>query len=93
MISTRDNNDEKIENMSFQNVKEMAKELETLARTNDESICYVDIYMPVLLLQVGTELKCILIIVNTYLTQCAFYYYDTKLFYIIIDIKIADKKF
>lgn len=51
MISTRDNKDEELENMSFDNSKEMAEKLKTLALTNDTKISYLDIYMPVPLLQ------------------------------------------
>lgn len=64
MISTRDINDEEIENMSFENSKEMAKKLKTLANTNDTKISYVDIYMPVPLLQVGTYPHYVLFIVK-----------------------------
>lgn len=64
MISTRDINDEEIENMSFENIKEMAKKLKTLANTNDTKISYVDIYMPVPLLQVGTYPHYVLFIVK-----------------------------
>lgn len=53
MISTRDNKDEELDNMSFDNVKEMAENLKMLAKTNDKKISCVDIYMPVPLLQVG----------------------------------------
>lgn len=52
MISTRDSNDEELENMSFENIKEMASKLKFLAETEDPEISYVDIYMPVSLLQV-----------------------------------------
>lgn len=51
MISTRDNKDEELDNMSLGNVKEMAETLKMLAKTNDKKICCVDIYMPVPLLQ------------------------------------------
>lgn len=51
MISTRDSNDEELENMSFENIKEMASKLKFLAETEDPEISYVDIYMPVSLLQ------------------------------------------
>uniref|UniRef100_A0A8W8NQB9 Dynamin N-terminal domain-containing protein n=1 Tax=Magallana gigas TaxID=29159 RepID=A0A8W8NQB9_MAGGI len=37
--------------MSFENSKEMAKKLQDLARTADEEISYIDIYMPVPMLQ------------------------------------------
>lgn len=40
--------------MSFENSKEMAKKLQDLARTADEEISYIDIYMPVPMLQVDT---------------------------------------
>lgn len=45
MISTRDINDEELENMSFENSTEMAEKLKTLAKTNDTKISYVDIYI------------------------------------------------
>lgn len=38
--------------MSFKNSKEMAETLQNLARTADDEISYVDIYMPVPMLQV-----------------------------------------
>lgn len=73
MISTRDINDEEIENMSFENSKEMAKKLKTLANTNDTKISYVDIYMPVPLLQVGTYPHYVLFIVKAWFnTMCVF---------------------
>lgn len=40
--------------MSFENSQEMAEKLQDLARTADEEISYVDIYMPVPMLQVDT---------------------------------------
>lgn len=58
MISTRDIKDEELDNMSFDNVKEMAENLKMLAKTNDKKISCVDIYMPVPLLQVGLQLLC-----------------------------------
>lgn len=51
MVSTRNSKDEEIESFLFENSMEMAKKLETLAQTDDEEISYVDIYMPVPLLQ------------------------------------------
>lgn len=58
MISTRDSKDEELENMSFENIKEMASKLKFLAETEDPKISYVDIYMPVSLLQVQSfEIK------------------------------------
>lgn len=54
MVSTRNSKDEEIESFLFENSMEMAKKLETLAQTDDEEISYVDIYMPVPLLQVGS---------------------------------------
>lgn len=52
MISIRDSKDELIKTTLFENSIEMAEPLETLAKTNIEEISYVDIYMPVPLLQV-----------------------------------------
>lgn len=54
MVSTRNSKDEEIKSFLFENSMEMAKKLETLAQTDDEEISYVDIYMPVPLLQVGS---------------------------------------
>lgn len=68
MISTRDNKDEELENMSFDNSKEMAEKLKTLALTNDTKISYLDIYMPVPLLQVSTKPHCVFVIVEHDLT-------------------------
>lgn len=53
LISTRDSKDEELENMSFKNLQEMAQKLKVLGKTNDREISYVDIYMPVPLLQVS----------------------------------------
>lgn len=58
MISTRDNKGEELDNLSFNNVKEMAENLKMLAKTSDKKISCVDIYMPVPLLQVGLKLLC-----------------------------------
>lgn len=52
MISTRDSNNKKLKDMSFENLKEMAEQMEVLAITDDKKIRYVDVYMPVPLLQV-----------------------------------------
>lgn len=54
MIYTKDSKDDELENMSFKNVQEMAQKLKVLAKTNDREISFVDIYMPVPLLQVRT---------------------------------------
>lgn len=54
MVSTRNSKDEEIDRTSFENSMEMAKTLETLAQTNSDEISYVDIYMPVPLIQVGS---------------------------------------
>lgn len=51
MISTRNSQDEELENMSFETLNEMTKKLKTLATINDEEISYVDIYIPVPFLQ------------------------------------------
>lgn len=54
-VSTKDRNGEILEEkQSFKNAKEMAEKLQDLAGTADEEIGYVDIYMPVLMLQVDT---------------------------------------
>lgn len=51
-VSTRDRRGEVLgKNMSFDNSEEMAKKLQELARTADEEISNVDIYMPVPSLQ------------------------------------------
>lgn len=52
VISTKDSNDKELEDMSFENLDEMAEQMEILAKTDDEKIRYVDVYMPVPLLQV-----------------------------------------
>lgn len=54
MVSTKDSENKKLTTMSFQDSKEMAEQLKFLAKTDDENISYVDIYMPVSLLQVGS---------------------------------------
>lgn len=46
--------DEEIKVMLFKNLKEMAEQLKVLAKTKDKEIRYVDIYVPVPLLQVST---------------------------------------
>lgn len=51
IISTKDV-EKKV--LLFENLKEMAEKLEVLAKTKDEEIRYVDIYMPVPLLHVCT---------------------------------------
>ncbi|XP_065941981.1 bacterial dynamin-like protein [Magallana gigas] len=51
VISTKDNNDEELEELSFENLNKMAKQMEILAKTDDEKIRYVDVYMPAPLLQ------------------------------------------
>lgn len=52
MISTRDREDEEIERLEFKNSIEMAETLKCVAQTNVEEISYVDVYLPVPLLQV-----------------------------------------
>lgn len=51
MISTRDSEDEEIERLKFKNSIEMAETLKCVAQTNVEEISYVDVYLPVPLLQ------------------------------------------
>lgn len=54
-VSTKDRNGEILEEArSFKNAKEMTERLQDLAKTADEEISYVDIYMPVPMLQVDT---------------------------------------
>lgn len=54
-VSTKDRNGDILEEkQSFKNAKEMAEKLQDLAGTADEEIGYVDIYMPVPMLQVDT---------------------------------------
>lgn len=54
MICTRDTNDKnELERMSFQNKEDMENRLDELAQTNDPEVGYVDIYLPVPLLQVN----------------------------------------
>lgn len=58
MICTRDTNDKnELERMSFQNKEDMENRLDELAQTNDPEVGYVDIYLPVPLLQVKSILK------------------------------------
>lgn len=58
MICTRDTNDKnELERMSFQNKEDMENRLDELAQTNDPKVGYVDIYLPVPLLQVKSILK------------------------------------
>lgn len=51
MVSTKDCENKELDTMSFQDSKEMAEQLKFLAKTDDKNISYVDIYMPVSLLQ------------------------------------------
>lgn len=51
MVSTKDSENKELDTMSFQDSKEMAEQLKLIAKTDDEHISYVDIYMPVSLLQ------------------------------------------
>lgn len=54
MICTRDTNDKnELERMSFQNKEDMENRLDELVQTNDPEVGYVDIYLPVPLLQVN----------------------------------------
>lgn len=53
MISTRDLKGLELERMLFGNIKEMAEKLKVIAQTDVEEISYVDIYLPVSLLQVN----------------------------------------
>lgn len=50
MIFIRDNKDEELDNMLFDNVKEMVENLKMFVKINDKKISCVDIYMLVLLL-------------------------------------------
>lgn len=52
MINTIDILGEKQMVMTFENEKEMADKLKVIVQKNDEEISYIDIYMPVPLLQV-----------------------------------------
>lgn len=54
MIFTSDIKENELSNMSFGNLNEMAERLKVIAKTNSEEKNYVDIYMPVSLLQVYT---------------------------------------
>lgn len=63
MVSTKNFKDEEIEKISFENLKEIAEKLEVLAKSHDEKISYVDICMPVSLLDASifenkTSLNC-----------------------------------
>lgn len=57
MISTRNSQDEELEDLSFKTLKEMHENLKTLAKNNNKEINYVDIYMPVPMLQACTQKK------------------------------------
>lgn len=50
MIFIRDNKDEELEKMLFENLKEMVEKLKIVVIINDIKICYIDIYMLVFLL-------------------------------------------
>lgn len=52
--------------MLFKNLKEMAEQLKVLAKTKDKEIRYVDIYVPVPLLQVSTFQLYIYVIYKRY---------------------------
>lgn len=52
VISTKDSNEEELEDLSFENLNEMAEQMDILAKTEDEKIRYVDVYMDAPLLQV-----------------------------------------
>lgn len=54
IVSTKDSENKELDTMSFQDSKEMAKHLESHAITQNKKISYVDIYMPVSFLQVGS---------------------------------------
>lgn len=58
MIFIRDNKGKELVNMLFDNVKEMVENLKMFVKINDKKISCVDIYMLVLLLQVGLKLFC-----------------------------------
>lgn len=47
MISTRDSKNEELDNIHFENFKEMAKQLELISDTDYAEVAYVDIYMPI----------------------------------------------
>lgn len=51
VISTKDSNEEELEDLSFENLNEMAEQMDILAKTEDEKIRYVDVYMDAPLLQ------------------------------------------
>lgn len=69
MISTKDSKGKKIgEKMSFEDSRQMAEKLSVLATEKLEEFTYVDIHMPVPLLQVYTfknAFDLLLMIVNT----------------------------
>lgn len=69
MISTKDSKGKKIgENLSFKDSRQMAEKLKVLATKKVEEFTYVDIHMPVPLLQVYTfknTFDLLLLIVNT----------------------------
>lgn len=57
MISTRDSKNEELDNIHFQNFKEMARQLELITDTDYAEVTYVDIYMPISWLRVRTFKK------------------------------------
>lgn len=57
MISTRDSKNEELDNIHFENFKEMAKQLELISDTDYAEVAYVDIYMPISWLRVRTFKK------------------------------------
>lgn len=59
MISTRDSKNEELDNIHFENFKEMAKQLELISDTDCAEVAYVDIYMPIAWLRVRTFKKTI----------------------------------
>lgn len=57
MISTRYSKNEELDNIHFENFKEMAKQLELISDTDNAKVPYVDIYMPISWLRVRTFKK------------------------------------
>lgn len=54
MISTRDSKNEELDNIHFENFKEMAKQLELISDTDYAEVAYVDIYIYANFMATGT---------------------------------------
>lgn len=72
MITTCDAEDKsEIDRMYFQSKEDMAETLNTLAKTKDPNIGYIDIHMPVPLLQVNVLKIVFRIVMSTHISKTA----------------------